>query len=70
LSLSPSLAEFIELVARDDELRRILAGEARPEAFTEACARLAETRGLIVNADEVRALLRERAMVWQQRHIL
>ena len=67
---SPDLAEFIEVIAGDAELQRLLADEKSTEAFASACATLAEKHSLQVTADEVCELLRERTTTWLQRHIL
>lgn len=67
---SPDLAEFIEIIADDCELQRLLADEKSTDAFAAACATLAEKHSLRVTADEVCELLRERTLTWLQRHIL
>lgn len=67
---SPDLATFIEVVADDAEIRSALAQEQSDESFAEACAALAQQRGLEVNAAEVCTLLRARAIAWLQRDIL
>lgn len=67
---SPDLAEFIEVVEADSDLQRALADEKSNDTFSLACAVLAEKLSLRVTAEEVRALLQARMLIWLQRHIL
>jgi hypothetical protein len=67
---SPDLAALIEIIAADPVTERALADEKSNDALALACAALAEMHSLRVTADEVRALLRARTLIWMQRHIL
>lgn len=67
---SPDLAEFIEAVAADSGLLRVLGEEKSADTFAAACATFARERGLSVTAGEVCDLLRARTVLWYQRHVL
>ncbi len=67
---SVGLAALIEKIESDPTLLESLQREKSADAFAAACARAAEALGLQVEAGEVFTLIQQRALVWQQRHIL
>lgn len=67
---SPALQAFIEQVAAEPALAAALAEWTSPGDFARAAATAARERGSEISAAEVEELLRARAQIWLQRHLL
>lgn len=64
-----SLAAFVECVAADAALRKLLAREPNHERFAEQCVREGAQRGLAFQAGDVRQCLQRTHLAWLQRNL-